>query len=87
MPKRASDERQFEYLFNRVERAAQASDPSKAGYGEHRKNLFAYVQSLEEQSLLCDNCRSPKQAHRLANYADGPNIGEAVLVCPTATFL
>jgi hypothetical protein len=37
-------------------------------------------------AALCVNCNRPRDAHRLANYADGPHIGEAFLVCPTNVF-
>lgn len=37
----------FIYLLNRMENAAQASDPSTAGYGMARRAVLEYVQKLE----------------------------------------
>lgn len=34
----------------------------------------------------CTRCGQPKSAHRLANYADGPSIGQAFLVCETSVY-
>jgi hypothetical protein len=42
-----SDNRTFEYLLNRVERAAASDDPAANRYGMHRKALFAYVAALQ----------------------------------------
>lgn len=46
-----SEPTQFDYLLNTLEHASQADDPAKAGYGEARKALFAYVRSLEKSWL------------------------------------
>ena len=35
---------------------------------------------------ICERCHSYKSQHRLANYADGPQVGEGFLVCPTAVY-
>lgn len=34
----------------------------------------------------CGNCGKDRTAHRLANFADGPKVGAAFLVCPTAVW-
>lgn len=34
----------------------------------------------------CWFCGTTRARHRLANYADGPNIGAPVLICPTSVF-
>jgi hypothetical protein len=34
----------------------------------------------------CANCGRPQKDHRLANYADGPFVGEGVLICHTAIY-
>lgn len=35
-----------------------------------------------------DRCRcgAPRKDHKIANYADGPFVSAAVLICPTAVF-
>jgi hypothetical protein len=37
----------FIYMLNRMENAAQASDPSTAGYGLARREVLEYVEKLE----------------------------------------
>lgn len=37
----------FIYLLNRMENAASAKDPSKAGYGGHRKAVLDHVAKAE----------------------------------------
>jgi len=41
---------------------------------------------MEDQTALCDNCGHMRYEHKLANFYDGSQTGEAFLVCPTATF-
>ena len=36
---------------------------------------------------ICERCGEARSKHALANFADGPMIGDAALVCPTALFL
>lgn len=62
-------------------------DPSEA------EKIVAALQALEaridaarEAEVICGRCAKPKQEHTLVNYADGPNIGAAALVCPTSLF-
>jgi hypothetical protein len=38
---------QFIYLLNAMENAAQAADPSTAGYGLKRRAVLEYVEKLE----------------------------------------
>ena len=40
----------FIYLLNAMENAAQASDPSTAGYGLARREVLEYVEALEKRS-------------------------------------
>ena len=35
---------------------------------------------------ICERCREPRSKHALTNFADGPMVGVAALVCPTALF-
>jgi uncharacterized tellurite resistance protein B-like protein len=39
-----------------------------------------------DAQALCWNCGRSKADHWLANYADGPMISAAVLVCPRSVF-
>lgn len=34
----------------------------------------------------CARCGYTRQGHALANFADGQNVGQAVLICPFATW-
>lgn len=35
---------------------------------------------------VCSRCRQTREQHFGLNFADGPHISGAVLVCPTAVF-
>lgn len=39
----------FVYLLNRMENAASAKEPFKAGYGEHRKAVVEHVSRIESE--------------------------------------
>ena len=36
---------------------------------------------------ICAHCYEPASKHLLANYADGPHVGQNVLICPRSTFV
>lgn len=38
------------------------------------------------ESEICHRCGRSSQDHYGLNFADGPQVGGVVLVCPTATF-
>lgn len=40
-------DRTFEYMLNRLERAAQAEKPAEAGYAFARNEILRYVRGLE----------------------------------------
>jgi hypothetical protein len=40
----------------------------------------------EAKAEACVRCGYSRQAHELANFADGPMVGRPVLICPFATF-
>ena len=35
----------------------------------------------------CERCGEARSRHALANFADGPMVSSATLICPTALFL
>ncbi len=39
-----------------------------------------------QRKRMCGHCGRPASDHKLVNFADGPQVGESVLVCPTCTF-
>ncbi len=41
---------------------------------------------MADPNVLCARCGWRKSTHHLVNYADGPHVGEAFLICPTAVF-
>lgn len=43
----------FIYLLNAMERAAQATNPAKAGYGAKRQAVLDYVRRIEEAARPC----------------------------------
>lgn len=45
---KTSSLKQFEYLLNGFENAAQCENPADADYAGHRKKLFAYVSAALE---------------------------------------
>jgi hypothetical protein len=42
---------------------------------------------MKNGGIRCGRCGTTKAEHRLANFADGPLVGQPVLICPTAIFL
>lgn len=40
-----------------------------------------------ERKPKCIYCGRGEAEHLLANYADGPHVGAAVLICPKSTFV
>jgi len=75
-------DREFEYLLNRVEAAAQNPIPRIAGYPEHRRALFKYVADLQRENArlrefetavvgatvrLCNSRLTPEQFRNLLN--------------------
>lgn len=45
-----STTREFEYLLNAMELAAQSDEPAKLGYAEKRKAVLAYVAALQARA-------------------------------------
>lgn len=37
-------------------------------------------------SARCQQCGELRTEHWLVNYADGPHVGKAALLCPTAIY-
>jgi hypothetical protein len=40
-----------------------------------------------ERKPKCIHCGRGEADHLLANYADGPHVGAAVLICPKSTYV
>ena len=59
----------FVYLLNTMENAAQASDPSTAGYGLARRAVLEYVEKLE-----ASNTRSESRDSVLKAIDDEPEL-------------
>jgi hypothetical protein len=38
------------------------------------------------ETRICVQCGYPRNEHWLMNFADGPHVGKAALVCPISLF-
>lgn len=69
----------FDYLLNRMELAASANSPAKAGYAKARKDVLGYIAALRKLNdgqarLLAHyrfgNCRTPEVALTMIGDAE-----------------